>query len=76
MITLSFILTIGLVGFALWLVFELIIGVIKIAFWPVKFVLGLVCGILGLLLLSPLAVLLVIPALVFLAIWAICKAFA
>ena len=74
MITLTLVLTVAIIYGVLWFAFKLIAGLLKLAFLPVQIILGIVFGIIGFVFFAPIAILFVIPAVVFLIIWAIVKA--
>jgi len=76
MITLSLLFTVAIIYGVLWLVFKLIAGILKLAFLPVQIVLGIVFGIIGFVFFTPIVIAFIIPAIVFLIIWAIVSAVA
>lgn len=53
----------GLIYFACWLLFTILGFVFKIAFFPLKVILGIVMGVIAFAILSPIALLFIVPVL-------------
>lgn len=71
MITL--LLTIGIIYFAFWFVINLVGIVLKIAFFPVRLIFGIILGILGFVFVTPFVIFLIVPAIILLILWSIGK---
>lgn len=70
---LTLLLTIGILYLALWLVINTVGIILKVAFYPIRLIVGIVFGIIAVAFLTPLTLFLVIPAFILLILWAIGK---
>lgn len=67
----TFLLTIGIIYLAFWFVINLVGIVLKVAFFPIRLIVGIILGILGFVFVTPFVIFLIIPAVILLILWSI-----